>query len=111
MLDNLNINSDILVLSSSDIISTSDNTVLRWDLRSDKVMNSATPIQNKIEKISTTKDRSNLFITAAEKFVKVIDLNTFANNFTVKFPKEVSAFAISSNMDRYGVGFLYNHHI
>jgi hypothetical protein len=106
VLENLNINSDILVLSTTDIISTSDNMVHRWDLRSDRIVNSATPIQNKIEKISTVKDRSSLFITAAEKFVKVIDLNTFANNFTIKFTKEISAFAISSNMDRYGVGFL-----
>lgn len=81
--------------------------MLRWDLRTDKVINTVAPIQNKIEKISTDKDKSKIFITANEKFVKVIDLETFNNNFTIKFQKEVSGFAISSNMDRYGVGFLY----
>ena len=106
VLENLDMNNDIMIISNEEIISTADNKLHRWDLRADSIVNTATPIQNKIEKISTDIDKSRIFIQAAEKFVKVIDLKTFNNNFTIKFQKEISAFGNSSQMDRYGVGFV-----
>ena len=105
-LDNINVNTDILILNDNNIISTADNLIQQWDLRTDKIVRSANPVQNIIEKIICDKEKSRLFVVAAEKFVKVLDLENFKNLFSIKFEKEISAFAINKEMDRYGVGFI-----
>jgi len=75
-------------------------------LKTDQIVKTAIPIQNCIEKICVDSSKTRLFIVAAEKFVKVLELSTFKSLYSIKFDKEVSGFDIAPEMDRYGVGFV-----
>jgi WD40 repeat protein len=111
--DNMSINSDILILNTRDrFISTAENNLNMFDLRSDKMVYQINPMQSSIKKIVADFTQSRLFaIPQGENFVKCIELGkeetpSMKNLFSLKFSKEISAFDISGDMNRYAVGFV-----
>jgi WD40 repeat protein len=88
------------------LLSTAENIVNQWDLRKDEIVNQANPIQGSINKLITDGNYMRLFtICQNETFIKVLDLQTLKNLYTVKFNKEITCFDISGDMNRYAVGF------
>lgn len=66
----------------------------------------ANPIQSNITKLCIDSSKSRLFTVApGENFVKVLELNTFKELFSIKLKNSISAFDISQDMNRYAVSF------
>ena len=71
-----------------------------------KLLQQVNPIQNNIEKIKVNSDKTRLFaVSPNEKFVKVLELDSLKNLFSLKFQKEITNFDISSKMDVYAVAY------
>ena len=71
-----------------------------------KMIQQVNPIQNNIEKIKVNSDKTRLFaISPNEKFVKVLELDSLKNLFSLKFQKEITNFDISSKMDVFAVAY------
>lgn len=78
----------------------------------DTVVNQANPIQNNIVKLccdnqdNKAKIKTRLFtISHGEKFIKVLELNSLKNLYSIKVKNDISAFDISPDLDRFAVGF------
>ena len=111
--DNMSINNDILILKSREsFISTAENNLNLFDLRTDKLIYQANPMQSSIRRIVTDITQSRIFaVPSGENFVKCIELGvvpsvTMKNLYSLKFPKEISSFDISADMNRYAVSYL-----
>jgi hypothetical protein len=75
-------------------------------LRKDAVITEANPIQGSINKLLSDRDHTRLFtICYNETFIKVLECESLKNLFTIRFPKEISCFDISADMNRYAVGY------
>ena len=78
----------------------------KWDMKTFKLLQQVNPIQNNIEKIKVNSDKTRLFaVSPNEKFVKVLELDSLKNLFSLKFQKEITNFDISSKMDVYAVAY------
>lgn len=106
--DNININQDILIMKSKDrFITSAENLINVFDIRSDNIVQQANPIQNSIHKLITDKNQTRLFVVSQkETFVKVLDPITLSNLYSVNLTKEISTFDISADMNRYVVGYM-----
>ena len=106
---NTNICNDLVILKSKDqFISTSENFLNIFDLRNGKLLSQANPVQGNISKIISNDTESRLFVVSPnETFVKVLDMELLAMKslYTIKLKKEISAFDISKDMNRYAVAF------
>ena len=93
-------------------ISTAENNLNLFDLRTDKLIYQANPMQSSIKRIVADLTQSRIFaVPQGENFVKCIELGKdhstmMKNLFSLKFPKEISAFDISADMNRYAVAYL-----
>lgn len=100
---------DLLVLNSKDkFISTADNFLNIFDLRNTQPVLQANPVQSGISKIISNDSQSRLFVVSPnENFVKVCDLEsmTLRSLYTIKLGKEISAFDVSKDMNRYAVAY------
>ncbi len=75
-------------------------------MRSDSILQKANPFQANINRLVCDRDQSRLFaICQNESFIKVLEMNTLRSLFNIKFNREVSCFDISSDLNRYAVGF------
>jgi len=114
--DNLNITSDLLVLKNKErFISTAENYLNIFDLRNEKLLYQANPMQSSIKKLIPDFTNSRLFaVPQGENFVKCLEFGkdnslSMKNLFSLKFPKEISAFDISGDLNRYAVGYNDGH--
>jgi WD40 repeat protein len=93
-------------MDNNKILSTAENMINQWDLRSDSIVLQANPFQANINRLVCDKAKSRLFtVCQNESFVKVLDMNTLKSLFNIKFNREISCFDISSDLNRYAVGF------
>jgi WD40 repeat protein len=106
---NQNICNDILILNGSrdQFISTAENYLNLFDLRTDRLILQANPVQGLISKIVSDADQTRLFVVSSgESFIKVVDLqNQLRSLYTIKLGNEVTNFDISEDMSRYAVSF------
>lgn len=99
---------DLNILDETVFLSTAENFVNRWDLGTGKVLQQVNPIQSNIERLRVNNDRTRLFaFSPGEKFIKVLELNTLDTLFSLKFPKELSTFDISPNLEAYALAYTY----
>lgn len=93
-------------MDSNRLLSTAENMINQWDLRSDSILQQANPFQANINKLVCDKAQSRLFaVCQNESFIKVLEMNTLRSLFNIKFNREVSCFDISADLNRYAVGF------
>jgi hypothetical protein len=105
VLNNKAIANDLLIHGDM-ILSTAENIINHWDMRKNEIVNQANPIQGSINKLLCDGNYTRLFtICQNEMFIKVLELQTLKNLYTVRFNKEITCFDISSDMNRYAVGF------
>jgi hypothetical protein len=80
------------------------------------IQNQANPIQNNIVKLcsdnpnlnsnSSSSAKTRLFtVSYGEKFIKVLELNSMKNLYSIKLKNDLAAFDISPQLDRFAVGF------
>jgi WD40 repeat protein len=105
--NNINTNNDIIIFNSKDrFISTAENLLNLWDMRTDKIIIQANPIQNEITRLRCDKNQHRLFtVSRGESFIKVLDPNYLTNLFSLNLKKEISCFDISNDLNRFAVGF------
>jgi len=91
---------DITVLNETTFLTTAENFINKWDIKTLKLIQQVNPIQNNIERIRVNSEKTRLFaFSPNENFIKVLELENLKTLFSIKQPKELSCFDISQSMD------------
>ncbi len=100
MINNEFLVNDITVLNETTFLTTAENFINKWDIKTLKLIQQVNPIQNNIERIRVNSEKTRLFaFSPNEKFIKVLELENLKTLFSIKQPKELSSFDISQSMD------------
>ena len=108
--DNGNICNDIHILGNNTnyFIANADNELVLYDIRKTVRLNSTIPMQSSITKLIAVNDNKRLFVVAnGESFVKVCDIEDLSMRslYSFNMKNKISSFAISQDMNHYGVGY------